>query len=100
MVLQFSGEDYLARPTSTSVTIYSSVNCSIDWIMIHPYRGLPAPVNDIKIVHENMVVPPYTVGEVWLYVSSLAYSLYMTLIRYHQTRLQCDVGLLGRARCA
>ncbi|KAF9476463.1 acetyl-CoA synthetase-like protein [Pholiota conissans] len=41
----FAGEDYLARPTSC---------------------GLPTPINDVAIVHNNKVVPAGTVGEVWL----------------------------------
>ncbi|KAF9568919.1 acetyl-CoA synthetase-like protein [Agrocybe pediades] len=41
----FSGEDYLARPTSC---------------------GLPTPINDIVIVNNGVCVPPGTVGEVWI----------------------------------
>lgn len=44
--------------------------------MNYPRSGLPTPVNDIRIVHDNIVVPPYTVGEVWLYVPPLAHPLY------------------------
>ncbi|KIL66207.1 hypothetical protein M378DRAFT_10208 [Amanita muscaria Koide BX008] len=45
--LKIAGEDYIARPTST---------------------GLPCPVNEVKIVLENVSLPPGALGEVWLYV--------------------------------
>ncbi|KJA24659.1 hypothetical protein HYPSUDRAFT_38744 [Hypholoma sublateritium FD-334 SS-4] len=41
----FAAEDYLTRPTSC---------------------GLPTPVNDVIIVQGDKVVPPGTVGEVWI----------------------------------
>ncbi|TFK75420.1 acetyl-CoA synthetase-like protein [Pluteus cervinus] len=45
IAVSFSGEDYTARPTST---------------------GRASPVNDIKIINNDICVPPGTVGEVWL----------------------------------
>ncbi|KAF8200802.1 hypothetical protein BJ912DRAFT_582736 [Pholiota molesta] len=45
IAVSFAGDDYTERPTST---------------------GLPSPINDIRIVHEGIVVPSGTVGEVWL----------------------------------
>ncbi|KAF9475541.1 acetyl-CoA synthetase-like protein [Pholiota conissans] len=45
IAVSFAGDDYTARPSST---------------------GLPSPINDIRIVHEGVCVPPRTVGEVWL----------------------------------
>ncbi|KAG6900762.1 hypothetical protein C0993_002186 [Termitomyces sp. T159_Od127] len=48
IAVSFAGEDYTARPTST---------------------GRASPVNEIKIVHNGVVMPPGNVGEVWLYVN-------------------------------
>ncbi|KAF8161102.1 hypothetical protein B0H34DRAFT_654088 [Crassisporium funariophilum] len=45
IAVSFAGEDYIARPTST---------------------GRASPVNDIRIVHENVCLPAGAVGEVWL----------------------------------
>ncbi|KAF8625416.1 hypothetical protein AX15_005380 [Amanita polypyramis BW_CC] len=45
IAVSIAGEDYVARPTST---------------------GLPCPVNEVKIVLEDICLPPGAVGEVWL----------------------------------
>jgi len=45
IAVSIAGEDYIARPTST---------------------GLPSPVNEVKIVLENICLPPGALGEVWL----------------------------------
>lgn len=45
IAVSIAGEDYIARPTST---------------------GLPCPVNEVKIVLENVSLPPGALGEVWL----------------------------------
>ncbi|KNZ77743.1 2-succinylbenzoate--CoA ligase [Termitomyces sp. J132] len=45
IAVSFAGEDYTVRPTST---------------------GRASPVNEIKIVHNGLVMSPGNVGEVWL----------------------------------
>ncbi|KAG6917312.1 hypothetical protein DXG01_002970 [Tephrocybe rancida] len=45
IAVSFAGEDYTARPTST---------------------GRASPVNEIKIVHDGLMMPPGNIGEVWL----------------------------------
>ncbi|KAJ7497314.1 hypothetical protein FB451DRAFT_1210942 [Mycena latifolia] len=45
VAVAISGEDYLARPSST---------------------GRPCPVNDIMIMHEDKKVGPGSIGEVWM----------------------------------
>ncbi|KAJ7703176.1 hypothetical protein B0H17DRAFT_92476 [Mycena rosella] len=45
VAVAIAGEDYLTRPSST---------------------GRPCPVNDIMIMHEDKMVGPGSVGEVWL----------------------------------
>jgi len=45
IAVSIAAEDYAARPTST---------------------GLPSPVNEVKIVLEDICLPPGAIGEVWL----------------------------------
>ncbi|KAK2463268.1 hypothetical protein APHAL10511_004923 [Amanita phalloides] len=45
IAVSIAGEDYTVRPAST---------------------GLPSPVNEVKIVLEDICLPPSAVGEVWL----------------------------------
>jgi acyl-CoA synthetase (AMP-forming)/AMP-acid ligase II len=62
LLFQIAGEDYLARPSSTSVLRFSFHRAFLNLLG----SGLPCPVNDIMIMHKDKSVGPGNVGEVWL----------------------------------
>ena len=67
--MKIAGEDYAARPTSTLV-IFTKVH---NPRLIIFASGLPSPVNEVKIVLEDICLPPGAVGEVWLLVSRTSF---------------------------
>ena len=66
-VTAISGPDYVLRPKSMYVPFYFSLPIHrADLLPFDESRGVPGPVNDAVIVKDGVVVPPGTVGELWM----------------------------------
>ncbi|KAG6866361.1 hypothetical protein C0991_005282 [Blastosporella zonata] len=57
----------LGRPARQSTSPF----CAHSELTEFALSGRASPVNEIKIVHDGTMVPPGSIGEVWLYVNSL-----------------------------